>query len=731
MSYFKQSLRNNMIICFFYAIILITATHILTVSSVKTELDSNALISLTQISSYMDNCISKTFDSITNIMNEHNVSEYANSSPPTPSARKNVYTTFTRSLGYILSSDSIIAVTTDNDDSIVTNNGTVLCSYFPDMIGVTAEEFAAFRSNLSKSHDNTICYITSRPTQNKLTIGVCNKSKYKNAVYVFVTLPLDTLMQFAEGFNAKYAITVDDALIFASDAIEQDILQSITDKNKKSSNITSIPSSTAGFLGTMTYYQILPQSYYQTNLVKRLLLLYLVCTVCLIFVILLIMRQTKKNYAPIKDLLSLIDNNYDPEMRDEFSFIKNRFNALSSDNRSYSEKLDTYKKPLEESNLIKLLNNTLTPDTKEAFLSTYSMPSSRRYISAMVEYSDTEVLSSLSADSRIVLRKTIIDMFTAHFEAELFFRIISLGDSRYAFISTVDDIQDFKYRLHKFVLSVGESIGTELAVSLGSAVDSLGDIHHSFQTALNVSQNRMFGLAHSTICSAEDLKNYNKNTVFYPIETESAIIESISRGTFDVTMQMVVSLISENFSENAYTAEQYSQFILMMTATFNRIFALMNKKSSDFFSEDVFIYLELKSCKTPDALSEKILSLMRIISDSVKEHRNDAERSIGATMTSFIDDNYTKDISLIDLAECLNFSAEHTSRLFKQITKKNFKEYLMHYRFLKACELIEANPNMKLKDIAASVGCTNTTMLSRIFLKYTNLTVSDYMKKVR
>jgi len=63
-------------------------------------------------------------------------------------------------------------------------------------------------------------------------------------------------------------------------------------------------------------------------------------------------------------------------------------------------------------------------------------------------------------------------------------------------------------------------------------------------------------------------------------------------------------------------------------------------------------------------------------------------------------------------------SQEHMSRIFKQEVGQNFKDYLMSVRYNKAMEILKNNPNAKLKDVAAAVGCTNTKALSRLLKKY-------------
>ena len=99
-------------------------------------------------------------------------------------------------------------------------------------------------------------------------------------------------------------------------------------------------------------------------------------------------------------------------------------------------------------------------------------------------------------------------------------------------------------------------------------------------------------------------------------------------------------------------------------------------------------------------------------------------------MLAFIEKNYMRDISLIDLADYMNYTSVYTSRLFKLLTGEKFKSYLSRYRFETARGIIEKNPTAKIKDIAEAVGC-NTTILSRIFVKYSGMSTIEYIKTVQ
>ncbi|MCL2361644.1 MAG: helix-turn-helix domain-containing protein [Defluviitaleaceae bacterium] len=103
--------------------------------------------------------------------------------------------------------------------------------------------------------------------------------------------------------------------------------------------------------------------------------------------------------------------------------------------------------------------------------------------------------------------------------------------------------------------------------------------------------------------------------------------------------------------------------------------------------------------------------------------------AIKEKMIQFIKENYVKDISLLDLADHLNLTKNYVSMLFKDVVGNNFKDYLNQTRYEKACELLQENPNRKLKDVAEQVGC-NKDILARLFVRYGGMLPSNYQKSV-
>ena len=80
----------------------------------------------------------------------------------------------------------------------------------------------------------------------------------------------------------------------------------------------------------------------------------------------------------------------------------------------------------------------------------------------------------------------------------------------------------------------------------------------------------------------------------------------------------------------------------------------------------------------------------------------------------FIEKNYMEDIHLKDISRAAGFSEYYFSRLFKEITEKNFHQYLNEFRIKKA-EVLLTDSNYTVSEAAYAVGFSSISTFERLF----------------
>ena len=90
-----------------------------------------------------------------------------------------------------------------------------------------------------------------------------------------------------------------------------------------------------------------------------------------------------------------------------------------------------------------------------------------------------------------------------------------------------------------------------------------------------------------------------------------------------------------------------------------------------------------------------------------------------------IEDNLHQDLSLDELARCVNLTPSHLCYLFKTHKEISPMQFLKICRLEKACDLLETTI-LSIKEITAQVGIKDESHFMRDFKKFYGLTPSQY-----
>ena len=209
----------------------------------------------------------------------------------------------------------------------------------------------------------------------------------------------------------------------------------------------------------------------------------------------------------------------------------------------------------------------------------------------------------------------------------------------------------------------------------------------------------------------------------YPITDNVPFSKSIDI-TFDIKALLLATDDVQKITDHLKDA------LLLAESDHNLDFTAVVGKSAEGLAHIPSSYSSARQrlLKTSD-LDVKVINTDDPIKQSNNRLKKKTNPDITDKMINFIKENYTRDISLLDLAEHLKLSRNYVSVSFKNAVGSNFKDYLNHTRYIKSCELLNENPNQKLKDVATMVGC-NKDILARLFIRYGNMLPSDYQKNV-
>jgi len=123
-----------------------------------------------------------------------------------------------------------------------------------------------------------------------------------------------------------------------------------------------------------------------------------------------------------------------------------------------------------------------------------------------------------------------------------------------------------------------------------------------------------------------------------------------------------------------------------------------------------------------NALLGELLSNMNLSDRNVDD-------SLLQQLIFFILENYTREITLEDVAQELSYSKFYISRVVSNTFGCNFRTLINTYRVSMAQNLLVSSAK-SISEVAYECGFKNQSSFNRIFLKHSGVTPSDYRKKM-
>lgn len=139
------------------------------------------------------------------------------------------------------------------------------------------------------------------------------------------------------------------------------------------------------------------------------------------------------------------------------------------------------------------------------------------------------------------------------------------------------------------------------------------------------------------------------------------------------------------------------------------------------------LYRRIRETDDLFSLKHNLLSFLEYSLDllqlkSQRQHSDIIEQVLG-----FIRENYSSDISVVDIAEYVHLSPNYLSNFFKAERNETLLEALTTVRMEIAKELLN-DPNLRIKDVASMVGYNTVQSFIRYFKKYYHVTPEQWRK---
>ncbi|MEG0265829.1 MAG: helix-turn-helix domain-containing protein [Erysipelotrichaceae bacterium] len=137
---------------------------------------------------------------------------------------------------------------------------------------------------------------------------------------------------------------------------------------------------------------------------------------------------------------------------------------------------------------------------------------------------------------------------------------------------------------------------------------------------------------------------------------------------------------------------------------------------------------KINLCETIDKLNEILDELFMAIEQWVRDNSMNRYRKDVMDIIHYLDANYRDKITLTMLSERFKMNESYLSRMFKKQTGENLIYYINEKKMQQALVLLQ-DPNIKIKEVALSVGIEDQFYFNKVFKKFYQVSPSEFRKK--
>ena len=220
-------------------------------------------------------------------------------------------------------------------------------------------------------------------------------------------------------------------------------------------------------------------------------------------------------------------------------------------------------------------------------------------------------------------------------------------------------------------------------------------------------------------------KQYGETKPGYPLDREKDLLASLRKGDAAEAKKTLNELLAVIIFSNPDQFNYIQLRIIEIVVLISRV-EISPVKSGSLSMEINSQNLKLvQEAKTVEELTDIIYKIVDRVSGTISSFRGIPHATALRKAENFILENYTKKISLKEIADVAGLSPPYFSTIFKEEMGENLSKYLNRLRVEKAGRLL-LETELSLSEIASNCCFEDQSWFSKIFKTYTGVSPGRY-----
>ncbi|MDO9493907.1 PocR ligand-binding domain-containing protein [Acetobacterium sp.] len=221
----------------------------------------------------------------------------------------------------------------------------------------------------------------------------------------------------------------------------------------------------------------------------------------------------------------------------------------------------------------------------------------------------------------------------------------------------------------------------------------------------------------------------NSQSLNFFLEKEKALIGKIKLSDLDECRKLFKVMLADIFSCDG-------EKLLIMKGRVYELVVVMSRacveagvdieKSMGFNAN---LLQELNNCYSIREINIVANSLLERYLDEIHHHSKSKNRSAVEGIKGFIRNNYAKNNSLEEIADSVYLSPFYVSRIFKESQNMTVMDYVTKVKLDEAKKML-SNPRYKIEEIAMSLGYSDGSYFSKVFRRNEGMTPTQFRQNL-
>lgn len=304
-------------------------------------------------------------------------------------------------------------------------------------------------------------------------------------------------------------------------------------------------------------------------------------------------------------------------------------------------------------------------------------------------------------------------------------------DYEYVGIVSLKSYAEFE-RAYDLVNIIKEQINKLLKLSvtigMGNIVNSPKEIYKSYKQSTQALEMRFF-IGKNKIIDIESDNNNNKIVYkFDSIETDKLI--SVLKFGHEANVLSTIDNIFDDMYKSIHQGIRHCQricFQLILIPSRSLMELEMNINEIEYSEND--LYEKIFNTETIEDMKALIIDYYKFVNKIIEYKRNKKHSSVVEQIKNIINENFSKNITVNDIANEVYLTSTYICTVFKQEVGETINDYITKIRINKAKELLKDRKH-KLYNISYAVGYSDPSYFTKLFKKHTGLSPRNYRENV-